>query len=234
MLGPKDVSIAHLWRLNSEFAKDIAPEMLVLDAGAGEAQYRTIFQHARYETADFMAVEKAYAPPTYVCDLTAIPVEDGRFDRVVFNQVLEHVPEPARVIAELSRVTKPGGRILCSCPFFFEEHEKPYDFYRYTQFGLKHLFEKAGWEVERIEWVEGYFGTMSYHMRRISRNFKILDARLWTHPLGLLAMPFLILFKLQTPLLRRLFNMLEMRIPLRERGHPINYVLWARKPINPR
>ena len=58
--------------------------------------------------ADFEKVDKEYAQSTYVCDLASIPVEDERFDAVVFNQVLEHLPEPKRVLAELNRVLKKG------------------------------------------------------------------------------------------------------------------------------
>lgn len=107
---------------------------LVLDAGAGTAPYAELFSHARYESADFEKLEKEYAS-TYVCDLGAIPVEDARYDAVVFNQVMEHLPEPARVLAELGRVIKPGGRMIYTGPFFYEEHEGPYDFYRYTRSG---------------------------------------------------------------------------------------------------
>ena len=57
---------------------------------------------------------------------------------------------------------KPGGRIFCSVPLFFQEHQAPYDFYRYTQYALRKLFADAGFEIVRIEWLEGYFGTVAY------------------------------------------------------------------------
>ena len=41
-------------------------------------------------------------------------------------------------------------------PLFFEEHEQPYGFYRYTRFGLCHVFERAGFEVERLDWLEEF------------------------------------------------------------------------------
>ena len=116
----------------------------MLDAGAGRAQYRGLFAHAHYETADFLAVKgKKYARPDYVCDLAAIPVADARFDHVVCTQVLEHLPEPQRVIEELGRVLKPGGTLWLSAPLFYAEHERPYDFFRYTRFGLRQLLEGA-------------------------------------------------------------------------------------------
>ena len=79
--------------------------------------------------------------------------------------MLEHLPEPLRVIEELGRVLKPGGTLWLSAPLFYAEHEKPYDFFRYTQFGLRQLFEDAGFEIVEIAWLEGYFGTLSYQVR---------------------------------------------------------------------
>ena len=74
-----------------------------------------------YETADFAPPKGGGEPLTYVCDLAAIPVEDARFDRVVFNQVLEHVPDPPAVLRELARVLEDDGRIIgVTCPFFYQ------------------------------------------------------------------------------------------------------------------
>ena len=79
---------------------------------------------------------KTYTEQDYVCDLAAIPVDDARFDHVRLTQVLEHLPEPATVLAELRRVLKPGGTLWLTAPLFYAEHERPYDFFRYTPFGL--------------------------------------------------------------------------------------------------
>ncbi|WP_322513018.1 class I SAM-dependent methyltransferase, partial [Chloroflexus sp.] len=101
-----------LWQENAAFAAAIPQGALVLDAGAGEAPYQSLFRHTRYESADFQKVNKPYAPSTYVCDLKSIPVEDNRFDFIVFNQVMEHLPEPKLVLNELYRVLKPGGKMI--------------------------------------------------------------------------------------------------------------------------
>jgi SAM-dependent methyltransferase len=150
----------------------------VLDAGAGYGPYRTHFAHARYEAADFELVPgKRYDGNHYVCDLAAIPVEDDRYGLVLLSQVLEHVPEPAGVLEELHRVLRTGGSIWASAPLFYEEHERPYDFYRYTQFGLRRLFEQAGFKDLRIGWLEGYLGTVSYELDVAARA---LVGRRWS------------------------------------------------------
>jgi len=169
-MAARNSSRTYLRRFLERAAAEVAPGALVLDAGAGRAQYRGLFAHARYETADFLAVKgKKYAQPDYVCDLAAIPVADARFDHVVCTQVLEHLPEPQRVIEELARVLKPGGTLWLSAPLFYAEHERPYDFFRYTQFGLRQLLESARFEVLEIAWLEGYFGTLSYQVRVAGR-----------------------------------------------------------------
>jgi len=81
-------SRVRLASLNRDFAKETRKGMLVLDAGAGRGPYRHLFKHARYEAADFAQLSTKYTPLDYVCSLVDIPVEDGRFDRILFNQVL--------------------------------------------------------------------------------------------------------------------------------------------------
>ena len=164
-------SRTYLHRFLVRAGQTVEPGQLVLDAGAARAPYRDLFAHARYETADFLAVKgKKYVKPDYVCDLAEIPVDDARFDHVVLTQVLEHVPEPARVLTELHRVLKPGGTLWLTAPFFYAEHERPYDFFRYTQFGLRRLLEGAGFEVLELDWMEGYLGTLSYQARLMSKS----------------------------------------------------------------
>jgi ubiquinone/menaquinone biosynthesis C-methylase UbiE len=92
-----------LWQENVNFAQQVLVDDWVLDAGAGSAPYKSLFEHAHYESADFEQVDKPYAKSTYVCDLKKIPVEDERFSYVVFNQVMEHLPEPDLVLAELNK-----------------------------------------------------------------------------------------------------------------------------------
>jgi SAM-dependent methyltransferase len=213
------------------YAATIPSGALVLDAGAGNAPYKSLFSHARYESADFEKVEKEYAPSTYVCDLQQIPVEDGRFDFIILTQVLEHVPEPRLVLAELHRVLKPGGVMMCSAPLCYEEHEQPYDFYRYTQFGLRHMLSSANFIVDRLDWLEGYFGTAGYQLNTLARYLPRKARPLGGGVVGYGAAILLSSLKLGFALCSILFQRLETRIKYEEQGYPKNYIALVHKPI---
>jgi len=203
---------------------------LVLDAGAGRAPYRDLFAHARYETADFLAVKgKKYAQPDYVCDLARIPVDDARFDHVLLTQVLEHIPEPAQVLAELHRVLAPGGTLWLTAPLFYAEHEKPYDFFRYTRFGLRHLLEGAGFEVCEVEWMEGYLGTLSYQARVMSRSLPSSRGDYGGGPTGLALALTARVARRAAGRAANVLARLDLRYKLVGSGLPKNYVVIARK-----
>jgi SAM-dependent methyltransferase len=159
----------------------------VLDAGAGKAPFRRLFDHLTYETADFGQVaKKAYAPIDYRCDLTAIPVPDSTYDLVLCTQVMEHVPDPLAVLREFHRVLKPGGQAWLTAPLFFAEHEKPFDFHRFTQFAWRRMARETGFTIKEITWLEGYYGTLAYQARMAAQS---LPNRwiLWRVLLALLA-----------------------------------------------
>ena len=90
-------------------------------------------------------------------DLLLLPFRDDTFDAALNVVTLEHVTDPAQVIAELYRCLKPGGRLLLITPMEWEEHQQPHDYFRYTQFGLEHLTRSAGFVDIRIEAVGGFF-----------------------------------------------------------------------------
>lgn len=226
----KNSSRTWLTRENAAFAKTIPQGSFVLDAGAGEQTYKPQFAHCQYEAADFEMVDKPYAKSTYVCDLVAIPVEDQRFDAIIFNQVMEHLPDPLRVLNELHRVLKPGGRMLATAPFFYQEHEQPYDFFRYTQFAWRSLLGRAGFEVERLDWMEGYLGTLAYQLKTAAEALPRRPSALAPGLAGFLAMPVVIAAKLLFRGLAPMFYALDERQRLTTRGYPKNYIVIARKP----
>lgn len=203
----------------------------MLDAGAGYGPYREHFQHVSYESADFCQVDKTYAAVTYQCELDAIPVENERYDLVLCTQVLEHLPDPLRVLGEMNRVLKPGGRIWLSAPFYYEEHEQPYDFFRYTQFALTDLLKKAGFEIERLEWLEGYFGTLSYQLDQAVASLPSLPGDYGGGLKGWLTSALVLVLRPGLSLLSRLLSRADLRVRWTRTGHCKNYCVVARKAI---
>jgi len=222
-------SRSRLHQENAAFAAMVPAGALVLDAGAGDAPYRSLFQHTRYESADFEKVDKAYAKSTYVCDLREILVEDERFDSIIFNQVMEHLPEPKLVLAELHRVLRNDGIMLYTGPLFYEEHEQPYDFYRYTKYGLTYLFESTGFEIQRVDWLEGYFGTIGYQLNGMRRDLPSNAVDLGGGLAGYFLIPLMLFSKIICAVGSIFFHRLEMRLKFTKRGYPKNYIAILKK-----
>jgi SAM-dependent methyltransferase len=80
---------------------------------------------------------------------SAVAVEASVADTVVCLSVLEHLSEPQTLLNEAYRIMKPGATMILQVPWQWKLHEEPYDFFRYTPYGLRHLFGKAGLKILR-------------------------------------------------------------------------------------
>ena len=228
----KNPSRVRLHEVNAAFAASVPDGSYVLDAGAGEAPCRPLFAHANYETADFEQVNKKYEPSTYVCDLKDIPVDDERFDYILFNQVMEHLPDPRVVLMELFRVLKPGGKMIYTAPLSYEEHERPFDYYRYTRYGVHHLFTEAGFDFETLEWLEGYFATAGYHLQCMTQMLPQSPSEMRMGPGKWIVFPILVVLRVAFKLLAGFFQRLDLACDYDTRGYPKNYYAILVKPAN--
>jgi SAM-dependent methyltransferase len=87
----------------------------------------------------------------------ALPFASATFDTVVSFEVLEHVTNPRAMVEEIARVVRPGGRVILTTPFLWGEHCQPHDYFRFTLYGLRQLFEDAGLEVLVQERANGFW-----------------------------------------------------------------------------
>lgn len=153
----------------------------VLDAGAGMQPYRGDCAHLEYVAQDFAQYDGQGDGRggqigqrwhnnglDLVCDITDIPAPTASFDAVLCTEVLEHVPDPIGALRELTRLLKPGGRLIVTAPFVSNTHFSPYHFCtgfnRY--FYEKHLSE-LGMEVTRVDANGSWFASVAQEVRRI-------------------------------------------------------------------
>lgn len=125
----------------------------VLDFGCGSKPYRSVFDRCQSYVGLDIAVSghnHADSQVDVFYDGKVIPFPDARFDGVVTFETLEHVFTLEPILMELHRVLRPGGLLLVSVPFAWDEHEAPYDFARYTSFGLVHVLQAGGFEVVEV------------------------------------------------------------------------------------
>ncbi|SDC74142.1 Methyltransferase domain-containing protein [Geodermatophilus telluris] len=120
---------------------DVRPGTTVLDLGCGEGRhaFEAYRRGAHVVAVDWGTAEVATtrqwlgaiaeageAPAGARCtvvrgDLRHLPFPDASVDRVIASEVLEHIPDDARAMAEIARVLKPGGTVAVTVPRFGPE-----------------------------------------------------------------------------------------------------------------
>jgi len=154
-------------RLLAETARQLPASSRVLDAGAGEGRFSALFAHTQYVGVDLAVGDSTwnYSGLDAINTLDQLCFADNSFDVVVFTQVMEHLPEPSAVLAELQRVLRPGGLLILVAPQSWHAHQIPHDFYRYTAYGIRYLLEKNGLVPEKIQPLGGYFWYLSFQLQ---------------------------------------------------------------------
>lgn len=154
-----------------------------LDAGSGSyARYKHMLS-----ATSIVRMDIAPGPNVDVVgSADAVPFKDGEFDSVLSTQVFEHLEFPEKAAAEIYRVLKPGGHLLVTVPQWNELHEEPHDYWRYTNFGLKSLFERKGFTVVAYDQCGGYFSTLAQmRMRYLIDRFRLYSRGSWlTRPIS--------------------------------------------------
>jgi SAM-dependent methyltransferase len=123
----------------------------MLDIGCGQKPYRQLFrvtEHVGLEIDTPDARARKLADAFY--DGHRFPFGDASFDCAFASQVFEHVFNPAEFLTEVGRVLRPGGRLLMTMPFVWDEHEQPHDYARYSSFGISHLLTEHGFAVDSL------------------------------------------------------------------------------------
>lgn len=114
---------------------------LLVDIGCGTRPYQSCFPDAEYLGIEVPqgSLHGSAKRADLFFDGLHIPIRDGSASHVLCTQVLEHVFEPDEFLREVFRILAPGGTLLLTVPFVWDEHEQPYDYARYSSFGLRYL-----------------------------------------------------------------------------------------------
>jgi SAM-dependent methyltransferase len=107
------------------------PEAQILVVGAGERRFAGNITYTDVALANGISC---------ICDAHDLPFEDGSFDAVIADSVLEHVLDPHDCVAEFVRVLRPRGYVMAVTPFLQPVHMRAYDFTRFTYLGHRRLF----------------------------------------------------------------------------------------------
>ena len=150
------------------------------DLGCGESPYKDFF--LRYAIS-YVGVDWAGSYHNTHADIAAdlnkpLPVEAEVADTVVSLSVMEHLCEPQMMLNEAFRILKPKGNIVLQVPWQWWIHEAPYDFFRYTPYGLRYMFEKAGFKEIVVQPQSGFFTMITmkinYFSLRLIRGPRLL------------------------------------------------------------
>lgn len=150
VINPFFIARRGLYKHIAQWADELSGR--ILDVGCGTKPYKHLFNYSAYIGLDIdTTLNREEKDIDVFYDGHVFPFPDSSFDSVLCNQVIEHVFNPEDFLKEMFRVLKPGAKCLITVPFVWDEHEQPYDFARYSSFGLRSLFERSGFRIVRQE-----------------------------------------------------------------------------------
>lgn len=135
-------------------------EGLILDVGGGLSPFQKYVKDGRFITIDY----NSHVNPTIIGAAACLPFKSNSFDSVLCTEVLEHVEEPGVCIKEMKRVLKDKGYMYITVPMIWCLHYEPYDFYRFTKYGITYLLNRERFNIVRVEPIGKFF---SYAMTRL-------------------------------------------------------------------
>lgn len=126
-------------------------------------------------------------------DVQDLPLEANTLDAVLLFDVLEHIPNSGRALAEINRVLKPGGSVLIQIPFMYPIHDAPFDFRRPTIHGLEQLAHQNGFCIEASTAQGAPLETASLLMNIALASQTLSSMRSRYFPLVVLSLPLLVI-----------------------------------------
>ncbi len=153
----------------------------ILDAGAGERQFKKFCPHLQYVSQDLARYDGQgdgaglqtgawdVGGLDIVCDITSIPRPDASFDAVLCTEVLEHIPDPLAALRELSRLLRPGGELILTAPFCSITHFAPdHHCTGFSRYFYRHHLPRLGLEVLEVGENGNFFEYLAQETRRLA------------------------------------------------------------------
>jgi SAM-dependent methyltransferase len=170
---------------------------VLLDLGCGARPYLDIYEPYFEKTIGADLADspfEKYRVDIY-CSATDITLENENCDVIFSSEVLHDISEPGKMLKEIYRVLKPGGKVVLSSPFMVPICDGIYDHFRYTKYGLQFLFSGQNFSNIKIVPVGNLFGVIIQLMikpqlRIWNRLSKILHLKI----INSLWNPFIFLF----------------------------------------
>lgn len=123
----------------------------LLDFGCGGQPYKSLFSQRidRYIGAD-VAASMGVQLDIEMNPGEPVPLADASVDTILSTQTLEHVYDFQLYMRECHRLLKPGGCLILTVPMQWRVHEAPYDYWRFTRYGVSELTSQNDLDVLSI------------------------------------------------------------------------------------
>lgn len=166
--------------------KELAPRLngSILDFGCGSKPYEKLFTNcSEYKGVDIEQSGHLHTNEKidYYYDGHKLPFEDETFDNVFSSEVIEHISNIDEIFDEINRVIKKDGLLLLTTPFMWNENEAPYDYARYSSYGLKSLLEKHGFKIleqeKSLNYIQILFQMRCEYWRSVFSKSKSLTVK---------------------------------------------------------
>ena len=204
----------------------LALQGIVLDIGCADCYLKKyLLKNTNYIGLDYLktTTEMYHTTPTIYGDAHRLPIQNNSIDSIALLDVLEHLRKPDACIQELQRTLKPNGKLCIQVPFLYPIHDAPYDFQRWTYYGLVEILEKNNFDIQEI-----------YPQGKISETFSLL-ASIGLAKIAIDSVKFSKIFITFIPLVSALiliFNITGLLLGMISRNRtfmPYGYLLICRK-----
>ncbi len=177
VVGTKNAATRDAWV--AQALSELPAGVRLLDAGAGECQYKKHCGHLEYVAQDNAIYDGKgdsglqtgswdFSQIDIVCDITNIPEPDASFDAVLCTEVLEHLPDPVRALDEMARLLRPGGMFIITAPFWSLTHFAPYHYATgFNRYFYEFHLERLGFDIVELSPNGNFFECVGQELRRV-------------------------------------------------------------------